>query len=300
MKVSLFTVILFCLALSVMTARAEEVKVYCKDGKIIQAQVISLSFTAVKIDPAGPVSMRTLAASEVDSIVSLSGNQRAVFPLDPNQPLPEFGRYKSTVRRLLTRRFGLGVYGGYRLAHTFAHITFTDNQGTYNLSQKIGGSSGFGLTMAVYWPIANDRAYFEGFTDIGGFGETLSINDRAGSSLVFADFNYLEWNFGIKPMIPLNRGRAKLFLSPTLGFSLLATNLRSGSSPYYGYSPYGAQPNFDARFLALYGASLDLMSERHIGASFAVIFSYGDYYLENVSAFSTTSFRLTFNYLSDL
>lgn len=283
-------------SLTLVNIHAQEVRVYCKDGSIIQGQVISISKSALKIDPNGPITLRTLSASEVDSVVSLSGERRVRFPLDENADLPDFGRYHPTVRSPLTRKFSLAFYLGYRFSHTLQKVEIPDDFGRpISVAFKMDGQAGGGLMTSILWPNLGDSGYLEGIVDIGFWQESISAV-VPGARLQQIAFRYLSIDLGLKPMFRVAGRAQKLFLSPFIGAGFRTTNTVNNPNDYIYNTLYG--PQLNAEFEAFFGGSLDLLGSRKIASSLDVKFTNAKYYL-SVNSFTVPTIRLTFRYVDD-
>jgi len=284
------------LLLSAMDVKAQEkVLIYLKDGKVVQGQVVGMTPTIIKLDPDGPVTLCTYATTDVDSVVALSGKTRVIFPFSQEKVSANvFGHYRPP-RSPLGNKIAIGLYGGYRMDHTIDQGEVQYTSGPYGrMSLDLEGNVVFGIWMGYMLGVRQSRIQF--FSDIGFSSATLSLN-LDGERLAAYSWNYLQLDFGIKPMLPLINSRVKLYVSPLAGIGFMVTNVQQSSSYYYTYySPY---PNrFDSEFDAFYGLSLDLHIGERFSASAGARYVNSKYYL-NTSSFSVPELRLGFSYLTE-
>jgi hypothetical protein len=290
-----------CLAVGLFILNAggawaqESVKIYLKDGTAVQGKIIEMETSVIKFDPDGPISMCSYTTNEVDSVVSLTGQKRLIFPLPPsdseNLDHDYFGHYRP--RSILTHRFSLGIYGGYRFKHTVDQVPVTYMDGSTGIVPvDFDGKLAFGIVMGYLLPVK--QSYIQLYFDFGFSSASVSVI-APGERLELLSWGFMELDLGLKPMFPLINRRTKLYLSPCAGFGFLATNIQQNPTYYYTYGT----KRFDSEFLAHYGIGLDLVSSGSISASIALKYTYSKYFLLT-DAFSTPELRLGFNYLTAL
>jgi hypothetical protein len=270
---------------------AEDVRVYCRDGSVIEGEIISISEATVKIDPSGPLSLRRFATSEVDSVVSISGKHRVLFPLAEGEPIPDFGQYR---RRLapLTNKFSLTGYVGYRFAHTIEELRVEDAGESFDVQLQIDGGIGAGVLVSHLWTIAEGRSYVKGSVDFALFDRSISVKYPGGRLEVLSG-GYMVFDLLLKPMIPIRRGRVGLYASPLFGAGFRLANPRE-------ITPYEVnQIPWDVDLALILGGSVDLVSNKNIAASLSVRVVNSNLVLNNVDRFTIPQVRLEFAYMMD-
>jgi len=291
------TVLILALAVSTH-ANAGDVYVYCKDGSKIRAQVISISTERVKIDPEGPITLRTIAAAEIDSIVSMSGGTPVIFPLADDVAIPSFGKYREesyVTTVTTTKRWRFGASFSYRAdknVDEFVASDEFDNRYLFKLRLDRGFCGGFNI--GYLFPTASRRSYVELYSDIlmCHWGASL---ESGGVSAKLAEGNFLALDFGVRPMFLVAGGATPAYVSPFVGFGLLITNIDQDSSPYSYYPTV----SFDAEATLLFGASLDVFLRDDILSSLFFRARYGKLYLD-VSPYLTYEVGISLGYVPEI
>ncbi|MBM3286918.1 MAG: hypothetical protein FJY88_06155 [Candidatus Eisenbacteria bacterium] len=272
-------------------ASAEEVRVYCKDGSRIEGELLKLSAAGVRIDPTGPIASRMVEAAQIDSVVSVGGDRRLLFPLAAEGDLGQLrtGHSRSGVR--VHRRFTLAGYGTYRAPKP---VETLDPE--LDAKLQVDGSFGAGFMAGWYLPTGTGGSAMltDVFLDVGMLGETISVT-VPGGRLGIVSMNYLVLDLGLRPMFPLAGERTRLYLAPMAGLGVRITNIRGGTTSQYAL--YSSTPSFDASGAFLFGAGLDLVGSSALGASLRWKASQSKLFLER-SAYLTHEIQIVFSFLS--
>jgi hypothetical protein len=131
-RVSVILLILFCSTIVMAQNKPATGDVYLKNGGTVNGIILDITTNAVKLDPPGPVSLRTILSSEIDSIVIPDLDTTLIFPLQNTGLTPKVGNYlrqsknsgKSPVSFALSltgglSAFGLDYYEGYTHGPSF-------------------------------------------------------------------------------------------------------------------------------------------------------------------------------------
>lgn len=248
-----------CLLILGSTASAREVNVYLKDGQVVRGNLESIDRDAVRLDPEGPVQLRTFNAGVIDSVVSVDATVRVHYPMRETAVVPDFRIKKASHRHssFSGKLFSIGGYVAYRFPKELAVI-----DPAMDVRIQVDGAVGGGIQASGLWPVRNSLFANEVWVEAGILGETIS-GVFPGGSLSLIGFRYMNLDVGYRLLVPLAGSGTRLYATPAVGIGGLITNLRQSSSPY----TVSTTPDFDADLALMLGGGLELLSERKLRAS---------------------------------
>jgi len=151
MKTKAF-ILTFCISMIYAIAcHGQQVKIYLKNGSIMQGKLITITKEKTDMDPDGRESYFVANNTEIDSLIYMKSGNRIVYPLTNTSHLKSYSIRDANPPR--TRSvFSFGVVGGYTMPiGIMAFVGYSDTK--FKPSMTIGGSVVYFLTQLVAFEV---------------------------------------------------------------------------------------------------------------------------------------------------
>lgn len=252
------------LCASVAAKQATEVVIYLNDGKTIQGTVIQITKDFIKVDPEGPISLRTIPGDRIESVEFVSTGKKLSFPIDESQipdQLNEDPRARQGKRSDGLRPFAL---------------TFSLGKSSAGGDYYEGIESGVGIQAGGYYRLSLDDlvdyTFFIGFS-YRSSSPSLSITRvyiDFETSVVFEKCRINQYNFDFGVTTKVTKSDSYLYY--IMGLSVVDTKL-TGHVEASGYI-YPSETVGDSRpaFRMLVGGVLGI--NRRLGVDARVGYDF--------------------------
>ena len=198
--------------------QAAEVIIHLNDGKTIQGAVVQITKDFIKIDPEGPIMVRTIPGYKIESVEFVGSGEKLSFPLDESQipgDLSEDPRVRQSKRSDGLRPFAL---------------TFSLGRSSAGGDYYEGIESGLGIQVGGCYRFEQDgpygRTFFLGFS-YRHSSPSLSITRIPiygyEVSVVLENCRIHQYNFDFGTTTKVSRTDSYLYL--TMGVSIVDTKI---------------------------------------------------------------------------